>query len=105
MPSGLGPQSLGEALCLLRRRAGATRNALAAAAGLSGGALSTYENDASVPSAPALRRLTRALADCLEVDVAELWAAFGDLLDDHAAPRRRRVGAGVLVDERSPAPD
>jgi transcriptional regulator with XRE-family HTH domain len=98
---GLRPESLGEALCLLRRRAGITRNALAAAAGLSGAALSTYENDASAPSAAALRRLTRALADCLGCDVAELWGQLGGLLDDHVRPRAFRAGAQGLVDELS----
>jgi transcriptional regulator with XRE-family HTH domain len=102
MPAGgVRPQSLGEALCLLRRRAGVTRNALAAAAGMSGAALSTYENDASAPSAPALRRLTRALADCLDCDVAKLWEQLGDLLDEHVRSRGHRIGAQALVDELS----
>jgi hypothetical protein len=65
---------------------------------VSGAALSTYENDASVPSAAALRRLTRSLADCLECDVATLWEQFGDLLDEHAPSRGPRVGAQELVD-------
>ena len=85
--TGLSPETLGEALCLLRRRAGISRNDLAAASGISGGALSTYENDASMPSAAVLRRLTRALADCLELDVMDLWGPFGLLLD---SPLRSR---------------
>lgn len=98
---GLHPQSLGEALCLLRRRAGLTRSALAAAAGMSGAALATYENDASAPSGVALRRLTRALADCLDCDVAQLWEQFGDLLDEHVRSRGHRIGAQQLVTELS----
>ena len=68
---------------------------------MSGAALATYENDASVPSAAALRRLTRALADCLDCDVAQLWEQFGDLLDEHVRPRGHRLGAQALVDDLS----
>ena len=97
MADGLGPETLGEALCLLRRRAGITRNDLAAAAGVSGGALSTYENDASMPSAAVLRRLSRALADCLEVDVTDLWGPFGLLLDSPRGSGSHRVEGHRLI--------
>jgi transcriptional regulator with XRE-family HTH domain len=67
---------------MLRRRARCTRNELAAQAGLSAGALSSYENDASSPSAAALRRLTTAIATRLDCDVSEVWESLGQLLDD-----------------------
>lgn len=97
----LGPQSLGEALCLLRRRAGMNRNHLAAAAGLSSGALANYENDASAPSAAALRRLTRMLAECLDCDVAELWEQFGTLLEGNPRLAPREVAAHGVIESIS----
>jgi transcriptional regulator with XRE-family HTH domain len=66
---------------MLRHRTRCSRNDLAALAGLSAGALSNYENDGSLPSAAALRRLTRALAERLGCDVSELWQSLGQLLD------------------------
>ena len=79
---GLGPESLGEALRLLRRRARLSRDDLAARAGLSAGAVSNYENDVSAPPAASLRSIVRVMAMALEQDVSELWEQFGRLLDD-----------------------
>lgn len=79
--SELTPQSLGEALRLLRNRARLRRDQLAAAAGVSAGAVSNYENDVSAPSAAALRRVSNSLAEHLGVDAAGLWAELGRILD------------------------
>ena len=77
----LGPESMGEALRLLRQRARLSRDDLAARAGVSAGAISNYENDVSAPSAAVLRKLTLAFADALDRDPAQLWEQLGDLLD------------------------
>ena len=78
---GLGPDSIGEALRLLRHRARLTRDALAQHAGVSAGAISNYENDVSAPSAVTLRRMARTFADLLHRDSGELWDRLGALLD------------------------
>jgi transcriptional regulator with XRE-family HTH domain len=80
----LGPQTLGEALRLLRHRARVSRDHLAATARVSAGAISNYENDVSVPPAPTLRRVCRALAEALERPVELLWVEVGALLDHYA---------------------
>jgi transcriptional regulator with XRE-family HTH domain len=77
----LGPDSIGEALRLLRHRARLTRDALAKESGVSAGAISNYENDVSAPSAATLRRLALVLAAALETDALELWQQLGDVLD------------------------
>lgn len=81
MKTSLGPESLGEALRLLRRRARLSRDELAGLAGLSAGAVSNYENDVSAPPAATLRILVRVLAKELRGDVGALWLQFGELLD------------------------
>lgn len=80
-PPALAPQSLGEALRLLRNRVHLRRDELAQAASVSAGAVSNYENDVSVPSAFALRRITNVLADALGVQPAVLWEQVGLILD------------------------
>ena len=79
----LGPQSIGEALRMLRHRTRITRDDLARAAGASAGAISNYENDVSTPLAPTLRRIAHALAPLLGVPPAELWEQFGQIMDAH----------------------
>ena len=81
VPTVVGPQSIGEALRLLRHRARTSRDQLAAKAGVSTGAISNYENDVSVPPAPTLRRMCRVLAELLGQSPAELWDQIGTLLD------------------------
>jgi len=78
---GLGPESAGEALRLLRYRAKLSRDDLATLVGVSAGAISNYENDVSAPSAVTLRRISRILADLLHRDPGEMWDNFGALLD------------------------
>jgi len=78
---GLGPESAGEALRLLRYRAKLSRDDLATLAGVSAGAISNYENDVSAPSAVTLRRISRIMAELLHRDSGELWDQFGALLD------------------------
>jgi len=78
---GLGPESAGEALRLLRYRAKLSRDDLATLVGVSAGAISNYENDVSAPSAVTLRRISRIMADLLHRDSGELWDRFGALLD------------------------
>ncbi len=56
----LGPETLGQALCLLRHRTSLGRDSLASLAELSAGAVSDYEDDVSAPSAVALRCLAAA---------------------------------------------
>ena len=80
-PSQLTPQSLGEALRLLRNRVHLRRDELAQAASVSAGAVSNYENDVSVPSAFALRRIAKVLADALGVQPALLWEELGAIMD------------------------
>lgn len=77
----IGPQSLGEALRLLRHRTRLSRDELARAAGVSAGAISNYENDVSTPPAPTLRRVARALANLMDVDLSVLWEQLGQVLD------------------------
>ena len=82
---GLGPDSIGEALRLLRHRARLSRDALAQHAGVSAGAISNYENDVSAPSAATLRRLTLVLGGVLGSDPVALWDEMGTILDAQAA--------------------
>ena len=82
---GLGPDSVGEALRLLRHRARLTRDALAQHAGVSAGAISNYENDVSAPSAATLRRLTLVMAGVLGTDPTALWVEMGAVLDAQSA--------------------
>ena len=77
----LAPRTLGEALRMLRHRSRQTRDQLATAAGISAGAISNYENDVSTPPAPTLRRITRAVADLLEMEHWELWEQLGKIMD------------------------
>ena len=81
---GLGPNSVGEALRLLRHRARLTRDALAKQAGVSAGAISNYENDVSAPAAATLRRLALILAIAVDTDPGELWEQLGEVLDRQA---------------------
>ena len=78
------------------------RDDLAAAARISSGALSSYEKDASIPSAAALRRLTRRVAECLECDVAELWEQFGTLLEGEPTLASRRRAADDIIERFGP---
>jgi transcriptional regulator with XRE-family HTH domain len=90
-PLTIGPQSLGEALRLLRHRTRSSRDELARAAGVSAGAISNYENDVSTPPAPTLRRVARALADLMDVDLSVLWEQLGQILDattEGSGPKR-----------------
>jgi transcriptional regulator with XRE-family HTH domain len=80
----LGPDSVGEALRLLRHRARLSRDALAQHAGVSAGAISNYENDVSAPSAVTLRRLTLVLAGLLGNDAVALWNEMGTIIDAQA---------------------
>ncbi len=80
-PSALGPDSLGEALRLLRHRTRLTRDALAGRVGASAGAISNYENDISTPSAATLRRLASTFGDLLGTDPRILWDQLGALVD------------------------
>ena len=86
----LGPDSIGEAIRLLRYRARLTRDELAPRAGVSAGAVSNYENDVSVPPAATLRRLAIVFADVLDADLSELWDQLGDILDRQAAAQARQ---------------
>ena len=79
--TGLGPESVGEALRLLRRRARLSRDELAGRAGVSAGAVSNYENDVSAPPAVNLRAIVRVLAGELTIDIDVVWQQFGSLLD------------------------
>lgn len=84
-PASLEPATLGEALRLLRHRAGLSRDDLAALASVSSGAVSNYENDVSAPSAAALRRISGALASALGVAPAPLWHELGAVIDQSVA--------------------
>lgn len=77
----LGPQTLGEALRLLRHRAKVGRDHLARLVDISAGAISNYENDVSMPAASTLRRLVVALAGLLGCSPSELWDQMGQILD------------------------
>lgn len=86
-PVDLGPQSLGEALRLLRHRGRCSRDQLAQLAGVSAGAISNYENDVSSPAAHTLRRLCRELAVILDADATSLWEQLGLVLDQRSTQR------------------
>ncbi len=101
----LGPESLGEALRLLRHRGRCSRDQLAQFAGVSAGAISNYENDVSAPAAHTLRGLCRELAVLLGVDVATLWEQLGLLLDQRSGARRGDgpdVGQARVVGDEEP---
>lgn len=83
------PVSLGEALRVLRQRSRYSRDQLAREAGISGGAVSNYENGVSVPAAPTLRQIARTLATALPYDVSDLWEELGRILDADGAARAR----------------
>lgn len=78
------PVSLGEALRVLRQRSRYSRDQLAREAGVSGGAISNYENGVSVPPAPTLRQIARVLSSALGHDVASVWEQLGEILDVEA---------------------
>lgn len=82
--ASLGPESLGEALRMLRHRTRTSRDQLASEANVSAGAISNYENDVSTPSAPTLRKVTHALAGLLGVEPGRLWEEFGRIMDANA---------------------
>lgn len=70
-------ETVGEALRLMRGRAGLTRDEVAARAGLATGTVSRYEGDVTVrPEVAAVRRMLDVMADELEADPDVLWAAF-----------------------------
>lgn len=77
----LGPDTIGEVLRLLRHRARCSRDQLAAAAGVSAGAVSNYENDVSTPSALTLRRIAVVLAEQVGSDPDQLWLELGQVMD------------------------
>ena len=83
-PAGIGPESAGEALRMLRYRTRLTRDDLAARIGVSAGAISNYENDVSAPSAVTLRKLAATFGDLLDRDANELWDQLGAVLDRQA---------------------
>jgi transcriptional regulator with XRE-family HTH domain len=88
------PQTLGEALRLLQRRAGLNRDDLAKVLEISSGALSNYMNDVSFPSAPLFRKMVNVLADRLGVEAGRVWLEMGHFLDD---------SYGVVVEKGSGA--
>jgi transcriptional regulator with XRE-family HTH domain len=89
------PQTLGEALRLLQRRAGLNRDDLAKVLEISSGALSNYLNDVSVPSAPLFRMMVNVLADRLGLEAGRLWLEMGRFLDDsYRVVVEKEPGAG-----------
>ncbi|MCU1451589.1 MAG: Helix-turn-helix domain [Acidimicrobiales bacterium] len=87
--AALGPDSIGEAIRVLRHRARLTRDALATLTGASAGAISNYENDVSAASAGTLRRLAVVLGEALATDPTELWDQFGAVLDTQGRASER----------------
>lgn len=79
----LAPETLGEVIRLLRHRIRWSRDQLAAASGVSAGAISNYENDVSTPPAPTLRKIVVALAEAGGSDVATVWEELGMVMDRH----------------------
>ena len=88
------PVSLGEALRLLRQRSRYSRDQLAREAGVSGGAISNYENGVSVPPAPTLRQIARALSTALALDVTDVWDELGRILDVEVAAPAKEAATG-----------
>ena len=82
---GLNPETLGEAIRMLRHRAQLTRDALAKLAGVSAGAISNYENDVTAPAAPALRRICEVLATNVDRSGRDLWDQFGRILEANSS--------------------
>ncbi len=78
----LAARTTGEALSLLRERAGLTQQELADRSGVAHGTLSRYERDETdKPDATVLRKLVRVLAAACGHDPERLWQEFGELLD------------------------
>ena len=80
----LKAETLGEAIRLLSYRAGLKQEALAAELGVSSATVSAYLNDASVPSAVVLRRLSNLLAKYLNLASEVLWNELGGLVENTA---------------------
>lgn len=77
-------RSIGEALTLLRHRAGIGRDTAAQEAHVGEGTLSRYEHDQTAkPDLAAIRRVTQVLVGYSGDDMAEVWLEIGSLLDRH----------------------
>jgi transcriptional regulator with XRE-family HTH domain len=81
----LRAQTLGEAMRLLMQRAGMTRDDLAEASGVSAGSMSRYLANGGVPPSRVLLRITKVLADRLDVASDAVWVAFASILDEEDA--------------------
>lgn len=91
----LAPRTLGEALTLLRSRAGMTRDQLAAESGVGAGTITRYERDETGRvDLAAVRRLCAVLAEHADQEPDAVWAALGELFDRaNAADVRAEVRA------------
>jgi len=88
-PDPLSSQSVGEALTLLRARAGKTRDDIAHDADVATGTLSRYERDVTIsPDPDALQRLIVVLAELTDTDPDLLWIEIGELIDRQQKSRR-----------------
>jgi len=92
------PHRLGEAIRLLRERAGLKRDELAARLeGVSPGRLSDYESGKPQKyDIDALRVIVRALAESLVVDIEELWTEIMAIRDEELRVREAEREAEVL---------
>ena len=93
----ISARTLGEGLRLLLYRAGLKQEVIAAELGVSTASVSAYLNDASLPNAVALRRLSQFLGDKLDRPAEELWAELGELLDATAVLLELEAGARTLL--------
>lgn len=76
------PRTLGEALLVLRHRAGLGRDVTAIEARVPAETLSRYEKDLTAkPDLAAIRRIFIVLSDHTGDDMGRLWQEVGGLLD------------------------
>lgn len=96
-------RTVGEALILLRNRAGLLRDDVAKRAGVSSGRLSRYEGDQTAkPDAGVLRRIVSELAEACGHDPRAVWTEVGEVLDaqrERAEHRALGIAAEVLSDD------
>ncbi len=98
----LAPRTVGEALMLLHRRSGLSREEIAAAAGVSPTTITRYEGgETDRVDLSAIRRIVGFLAPRAGLDPETVWSALGDLLDQaNAEAERRRLANRGLEAER-----
>lgn len=90
-------RTVGEAIRIIRQRAGVSRDALANGAGIAGGSLSRLEADQTARPSPAMiRAVMDALAEAMDVDPDDFWQQFEAFLIDRERERANRYLAAQV---------